>query len=478
MLIMIREGFFFRKYEKFGYITNKILMKERVVNETGAIIFSALSKTPREFKDIIIDISNYFSEVPDDFEKDIIDFLSIMEQDEFIVTGDNLKEIEIKEQKLNSSNKFVYDHDKGVNGLNIIRSNVSSGDYLNNYFKNNPCLLSLQLEITSLCNERCIHCYIPHGNKIKKMDYSLFKKIIEQANDLGVINIGISGGEPLMHDRFCDFIDFLKNYDFSIRLLSNLTLLGDKEIKCIKNSNSLVAVSLYATNPIIHDSITKLQGSCDRTMSSIQKLIDNNISVVINCPIMKENVNEVEHVLEWGSKNTIKVVTDPTMMARCDGTTDNLDHRATQKDIEYVIDKIIKNDDVYKKHITEFKSIINKNKKSREEKAEEILCGACFSSASVTVEGDVNPCAGWQNYKLGNLKDTKLRDIWTGGKAIDYIRKLRRADFPKCLDCEDEAFCSICMARNYNESLTNDPLEINEYMCKVARVNRRLVEMC
>ena len=134
MLIKIREGFFFRKYEKFGYITNKILMKERVVNETGAIIFSALSKTPREFKDIIIDISNYFSEVPDDFEKDIIDFLSIMEQDEFIVTGDNLKEIEIKEQKLNSSNKFVYDHKKfyatEVKGISDIDNEQGIIDYI------------------------------------------------------------------------------------------------------------------------------------------------------------------------------------------------------------------------------------------------------------------------------------------------------------------------------------------------------------
>ena len=45
----------------------------------------------------------------------------------------------------------------------------------------NPYLMSLQFELTSRCNERCIHCYIPNEKKERGIDlpFKLFKKIIK-----------------------------------------------------------------------------------------------------------------------------------------------------------------------------------------------------------------------------------------------------------------------------------------------------------
>ncbi|WP_461251971.1 radical SAM protein, partial [Treponema sp. R8-4-B8] len=55
-----------------------------------------------------------------------------------------------------------------------------------------------------------------------------------------------SGGEPMLHPQFCDFLRKAKDYDFSVNILTNLTLLNDEIIAEMKNNRlSSVQVSLY-----------------------------------------------------------------------------------------------------------------------------------------------------------------------------------------------------------------------------------------
>jgi hypothetical protein len=41
--------------------------------------------------------------------------------------------------------------------------------------------------------------------------------------------------------------------------------------------------------------------------------------------------------------------------------------------------------------------------------------------------------------------------------------------------CVDKNFCVMCMVRNINENPDRNPLHINEYFCKVAALNRKIV---
>ena len=66
-------------------------------------------------------------------------------------------------------------------------------------------------------------------------------------------------------------------------------------------------------------------------------------------------------------------------------------------------------------------------------------------------------------------------EIWTNSEKVKYLRSLRRKNFPKCNNCEDKAFCNLCMVRNANENPDGDPLKINEHFCKVAALNRKIV---
>jgi hypothetical protein len=52
---------------------------------------------------------------------------------------------------------------------------------------------------------------------------------------------------------------------------------------------------------------------------------------------------------------------------------------------------------------------------------------------------------------------------------------LRRSDFPKCSQCDDKYYCTMCMVRNANENPLGDPLVVSDYFCKVANINKKMM---
>jgi radical SAM protein with 4Fe4S-binding SPASM domain len=290
---------------------------------------------------------------------------------------------------------------------------------------------------------------------------------------MGILDIILSGGEPLLHPHFCDFLKKAKEYDFSVTVLSNLTMLDETILLAMKDGIlSSVGVSLYSMKSEIHDSITKLSGSFEKTKAGILKLIDNNIPVQINCPLMKQNKDSYKDVLLWGHDKKCRVLTDFMIMAKYDHTTDNLLYRLSMEEAGEVMVNIAENDIVYQQRLTvsDFESSYAGNK----DISNDIICGVCITFLGMVSNGNVYPCPGWQDYVCGNIGETNLKDIWEKSPQIQYLRSLRRKDFPQCLNCEDRGFCALCMGRNANEDPNGNFFNINKHFCEVAAINRKI----
>lgn len=72
------------------------------------------------------------------------------------------------------------------------------------------------------------------------------------------------------------------------------------------------------------------------------------------------------------------------------------------------------------------------------------------------------------------MNEASLNDIWNGSTKIQYLRNLRKRDFPKCIQCSENEFCTMCMVRNANENPLGDPLAINEYFCDITILNNKM----
>jgi radical SAM protein with 4Fe4S-binding SPASM domain len=472
--MLYRQKFdtFIRIYGDVGYITNKSDFSDLAVESSATVFLAALSRVPQTPDELAVKIAKSFIGADAEIVKnDAVEFYGTLEDDGFIVSGETEAELDAKDRRFSYSvlnpKTVKTDFSPAVR-----RAAKSTQEFLDEHFKDNPRLMSFQIELTSRCNERCVHCYIPHENKTADIDSAFFYSVLDQCRDMGILSLTLSGGEPMLHKNFCDFLRRAKEYDFSINILSNLTLLNDEIIAEMKaNRLSSVQVSLYSMEPEIHDSITKLPGSFQKTRDNILRLIENDVPLQISCPAMKQNKNCFAGVMQWAHEHKVRATTDYIMMARYDNTVDNLDNRLGLGEVEKVISDIIAGDEHYQREI------LHPDFEAREQRdrSDDLVCGVCTASICMVANGNVYPCPGWQSYICGNLYTTTLKDIWENSPKVKYLRGLRKKDFPECVKCPDRGFCAMCMVRNANENPKSDPLAVNKHFCEVAALNRKIV---
>jgi len=473
-----KSNVIFRNFTTFGYITDnrnfgykqtnskENYIGDKILSESGAVFMSVLEKRPLTLDELAIKINKQFPDVDIiTIKNDAKEFYCMLEQDGFITSGKTINECNEKDTKF--SYKTL---EPEIINKNLFQSTKDTQDFFEEYFNGKPQLTNLHIEITSKCNERCVHCYIPHEDKVSYINPDLFYDILEQCKDMRLLHLTISGGEPLLHKNFLDFLRKCKEYDFSVNILSNLTLLDDEILKEMKEYPLLgVQVSLYSMNHNIHDEITQMKESFEKTKNAILKLIENDIPLQISCPIMKQNINCFDDVVNWAKKYNIQVGDDYVIIARYNHTTQNLSCRLSINEIEKIINNKVANDAKYLEQIeieAEKKKYITPN---------DFVCSVCHSSICITDNGNVYPCAGWQDYVVGNMKETSLNDIWNNSEKVQYLRDLRNKDFPKCMQCKDKEYCTMCMVRNANENPNGDPLVVNEFFCNIAKLNRNIM---
>lgn len=471
MYYKLKRDTFFRNYDDIGYIVNINNNSDMVVNGSGAVFLSLLSGKSQSLKELSnIALDKFVNVSLIELQNDMKDFYDRFYFEGFLIRGESEEECDNLE-KISISNATI----KNQFNSYEMQNNIGTQEFLEKYFAKNPKLLNFQIELTSKCNERCIHCYIPHEDKLYNIDDNLYFQTIKQLKDIGIISISLSGGEPMLHPNFLEFLKYAQDSDFYVKVFTNLTLLNEEIIKLMQNNRTSVYVSLYSMNEVNHDAITQMKGSFNKTKSNILKLIENNIPVYINCPIMDYNKNDYNEVYKWAKDLNLEVRVDYDIMARCDYTTDNLKHRLKVEEMGEIVHTILDNDENSKKQIASSSEFPSKSDADINFNSERRLCGACITCCCIDAKGNVYPCTGW-NYNCGNLNETSLKDIWEKSPQMLYIRSLNRKDFKECIDCKDIDYCFMCMAKNANESKTGNPLEINNHFCDVARMNRQVIE--
>jgi hypothetical protein len=222
--MLYRQKFdtFIRIYNDIGYIVNKSDFGDRIFDKSGAIFLNALSRNPKSLETIVNEISNAFVGAEKEvIKKDVIDIYTMLEEDGFIISGETEDNKKKKDKRFSYSTlkpKTIKDDFTPV----ILRSHKNTQEFLEEHFKDKPQLTQLHIELTNRCNEKCIHCYIPQRLRTNDINKELYYDVLEQFNHLGGLNLVISGGEPMLHPDFCDFISKAKYYDFSLIILSNL----------------------------------------------------------------------------------------------------------------------------------------------------------------------------------------------------------------------------------------------------------------
>lgn len=110
----------------------------------------------------------------------------------------------------------------------------------------------LLIEPVSTCNLKCPFCFQTDKTFTKKpfmglMSFELFKKVVDEANEIGVGAITLaSRGEPMLHKNFSEMLDYLgkKENIFEIKINTNATFLSEEICHSIfKNNVAQIVIS-------------------------------------------------------------------------------------------------------------------------------------------------------------------------------------------------------------------------------------------
>lgn len=470
MIIRKLPYILYRQYPNFGFLTDNrnfgydtaskscLKVGELLLSRIGSVFYSSLSDTSQNVDDVIANLQELFPDVKAQMIRDdAIAFYNSLHSIGFIYLGEEAGYDTSVLQRFSYSNRNAYELE--------VEDEQASPSTFQDTFGGKRYLSRVHIDISSRCNENCIHCYIPEHKKCSLMTEEMFDSILSQCREMNVLNLTISGGEPMLNPSLKSFLLKCQHYNFSVNILSNLTLLSDELIDIIAN-NPLFSIqtSLYAMKPEIHDAITQRKGSFQKTLNSIKKLHERNIPLQINCPIMKQNRDCYKEVLDFAESLNIEADSDYSLFGCYDGSLSNLQCRLSISEIEEIIKEDFNNNSKREK----FEESIH----SKQTKENDYICPICKTSLCISNTGNVYPCEGWQSLSLGNLNETSLKDIWENAHLTRELRSLAYNDFPKCNSCDVKKFCNTCLIMNANEDADGNYHNINPFMCDIAKVKK------
>ena len=306
--------------------------------------------------------------------------------------------------------------------------------------------MQIYLLLTERCNLQCDYCI--RGDK-KNKDVSLEKlKLILQKNDFSKDQVLLTGGEPLLHERFEEIVCIcLENFKY-VAVNTNGLLLNQNEI--VKNSRIHYQISLDGEE-IEHDNL-RGEGTYEKILSNLKMLDKNKISYNVASVINKSNYNEIEKLIPvlFELKNMKYWKVEPQLPFGCGFQAQCVDVEEWNRLVDLLISKTPFRLKI--KKLFDFSAVDKLSKEKREELKKRKLsnCGSCKQKIYIYPDFMVYPCTCLKDFPLGNIEEDNLYSILNSAKA-KIFSEYKINQHSKCLKCEYLDICrGGCIGCSYN----------------------------
>jgi MoaA/NifB/PqqE/SkfB family radical SAM enzyme len=312
---------------------------------------------------------------------------------------------------------------------------------------NNPSPITVELDMTNVCNHRCPECVVNYFRVNDKgfLSLALARRIILELAKNGIRGlIFTGGGEPLCNAHTLEIVKLAKSKCLDIGFITNGSLLDNKAIKILLNNCTWIRISLDAGSREIFALTHGINGN------EFDKII-NNIDVLVR---MKKKMKS-SCTIGLGfltSSHTKQDMLKATLLAKRLGV-DYLQFRPMQ----------IHNGGKFEYHWTDVQDEISRCLKysnngfnvlysqHKYEMAHDAQFGRyykkCYGHQFATViaaSGKMYICChtrGYDKYCMGDLKKKSFKKIWNSKERFRAINKI---DFRDCIPlCRDNTFNQI-----------------------------------
>jgi len=308
--------------------------------------------------------------------------------------------------------------------------------------------LSVQLDLTYRCNERCVHCYLDHHDH-GEMNTAEVKHLLDELADAGVFLLTLSGGEILLRKDFFEILEHARGLTFCVKLKTNALLIGDREAERIRDLGvDSVQISIYSHRPEVHDAITLVRGSLKRSVDAIRFLKSKGLKVTIADVLMTQNMQDYPGVKALATELGVGFTLDPTVTPMMDGNRSVLNLNVDEAALKRVFrDEIL---------VGDADAFCAPPRAATEDELRSLPCSAGHTACYVSPYGDVYPCVQFP-LPSGNVRKQRFIDIWRHSDQLNEVRSIRLADLPGCSKCVHGSSCTRCPGLAFMEGNMRGP---------------------
>ena len=294
----------------------------------------------------------------------------------------------------------------------------------NEKIKKRESIAIIQFQYDYACNFRCQHCSVKRFRGKKKgrsFTISDVKELSRQADEMGLAQIVITGGEPLVFPDFDDIVKAIDPQKFWIVSDTNGWFLDAEKAKHLKSIGvDKIQLSLDSLSATDHDEFRRKTGSHERAIRAIDAALNAGLNIIIQTVVSKQRVRSKEFInfLEFLNRKDVGVfITYAKPVGAWEG---NFDVLVNRDDMDYMRE-LEKKYNVFT-HLTPAYGL-------------NLGCISVKRMVSITKYGDVMPCP-YIHVSLGNFFEEPLKDIIERGLRIKYFGKY----VDTCLIAEDRKF--------------------------------------
>jgi len=308
--------------------------------------------------------------------------------------------------------------------------------------------LSVHLDVTYRCNERCVHCYLDHDDH-GELTTAEITGLLGQLAEAGVFFLSLSGGEVFMRRDFFEIVEKARQLLFNVKVKTNGVMIREAQAARLRQLGvEQVQISVYSRRPEVHDAITKLPGSLERTIRAIRLLKSHGLKVSISNVVMNANFADQRGVMMLAKELGAEYTLDPTITPKLDGDTSILALRIPRAELQ----QIFHNPEL----VGSVEEFCAAPPQPDEDTMEGIPCSAGHTACYISPYGDVFPCVQFP-LPSGNVRRQKFLDIWRHSPQLKEVRSIRAKDLPTCSTCAHVGTCTRCPGLAYMEGNMRGP---------------------
>ena len=189
------------------------------------------------------------------------------------------------------------------------------GDYFGNlrlWAKENMVPLNGTFELTPFCNFKCVMCYVRLDKEQAECQGKMLMAdewiaIAKQAKEMGMLNLCLTGGEPLTHPDFWKIYSELNKMGFLITILSNGYLIDEEVIDKFREYGApySMKLTLYGASDETYLRTCNCKDGFTKVSKATELLRKANIPFKMTSTIVKENADDLQAIYQFARERKI-----------------------------------------------------------------------------------------------------------------------------------------------------------------------------